>query len=127
MGGLLSRNAVRRQGLNDLEAEVGGFMLEGVGSRAMSRLVFPRPFRFRIRSRRAQKLPLGGLESYATGGGSRLRFYTLLWLSGIVGIWNCWNSTAVMFELRCSKSELGCSESAGNKRTWFALRMIRKI
>src|ERR1035438_2776508 len=27
--------------------------------------------------------------------------------------WNCWNSVAVMFELRCSEFELGCSESAG--------------
>jgi hypothetical protein len=26
--------------------------------------------------------------------------------------WNCWNSIAVMFELRCSKFELLCSESA---------------
>jgi hypothetical protein len=26
---------------------------------------------------------------------------------------NCWNSVAVMFELRCSEFELGCSESAG--------------
>jgi len=25
---------------------------------------------------------------------------------------NCWNSIAVMFELRCSKLEFGCSESA---------------
>src|ERR1035441_5062696 len=28
--------------------------------------------------------------------------------------WNCWNSLAVMFELRCSKFELFCSESADN-------------
>ena len=28
-------------------------------------------------------------------------------------LWNCWNSLAVMFELRCSKFELHCSESAG--------------
>src|ERR1017187_9597547 len=27
--------------------------------------------------------------------------------------WNCWNSTAVMFELCCSNFELFCSESAG--------------
>src|SRR5664279_3351429 len=26
---------------------------------------------------------------------------------------NCWNSVAVMFELRCSKVELRCSESGG--------------
>ena len=31
---------------------------------------------------------------------------------------NCWNSLAVMFELRCSKFELGCSESAGKPPSW---------
>src|ERR1035438_7839526 len=29
--------------------------------------------------------------------------------------WNCWNSIAVMFELRCSKFEFDCSESVGNR------------
>src|ERR1019366_5511986 len=28
---------------------------------------------------------------------------------------NCWNSVAVLFELRCSDFELGCSESAGHE------------
>jgi hypothetical protein len=28
-------------------------------------------------------------------------------------ICNCWNSVAVMFELRCSEFELDCSETAG--------------
>src|ERR1035441_11124068 len=27
---------------------------------------------------------------------------------------NCWNSVAVMFDLRCSDFEFGCSESVGN-------------
>src|ERR1039457_5513797 len=26
-------------------------------------------------------------------------------------LWNCWNSVAVMFELRCSEFELGCSDA----------------
>src|ERR1039458_6391510 len=30
--------------------------------------------------------------------------------------WNCWNSIAVMFELRCSEFELFCSESASQPR-----------
>src|ERR1039458_7166703 len=32
--------------------------------------------------------------------------------------WNCGNSIAVMFELRCSEFELGCSESAGQPPTY---------
>jgi hypothetical protein len=33
--------------------------------------------------------------------------------SGTHSLCNCWNSVAVLFELRCSEFELGCSESAG--------------
>src|ERR1019366_8110175 len=66
----------------------------------------------RIRSSRAQKLGPAWLALWAAGGGIRLRFYTLQPRLPAALLCNCWNSIAVMFELRCSEFELGCSESA---------------
>src|SRR5450756_937383 len=40
------------------------------------------------------------------------RFYTEAGPYPVWSKWNCSNSTAVMFELRCSEFELFCSESA---------------
>src|ERR1019366_6995512 len=70
----------------------------------------------RIRGRRAQKLGPDGLALWAAGGGIRLRFYTLKPRLPAARRCNCWNSIAVMFELRCSKFELFCSESAGQPK-----------
>jgi hypothetical protein len=47
-----------------------------------------------------------------------LRFYTQHVRVSVGRFWNCWNSIAVMFELRCSKFELFCSESRDLVRPW---------
>src|ERR1035438_2773383 len=69
----------------------------------------------RIRSSRAQKLGPDGLALWAAGGGIRLRFYTLKPRLPAARRCDFRNSVAVMFELRCSEFELGCSESADQR------------
>jgi len=49
----------------------------------------------------------------AAGIGIRVRLYTADELRRPSAVWNCRNSLAVMFELRCSEFGLFCSESAG--------------
>src|SRR5271165_6195332 len=67
----------------------------------------------RMRSTRAPKLRECSKGPGAAGDGMKVRFYTVEGRGLVRSYWNCWNSAAVMFELRCSEFELFCSESTG--------------
>src|ERR1039458_6502734 len=103
-GGLLQKPPSDGKGLNDLEAEVGGFTLEGVGSRAGDvapgiSLTFP------IQD---SQPPRAEAASWWIGILCDRRRQSPAILHAIVALWNCWNLE--LLEFNCSNVRIALQQ-----------------